>query len=370
MSRTALGLEATVQTVEHLGYVQIDTISVVERAHHHILWSRVRDHRPDRLARMLKDRTIFEYWSHAASYLPMRDYRFSLPRKRLYAAGKRHWFEQTSEHKPWRRRILAQIRERGGQTARDFLTDDGRKRGTWFDRSPAKQMLEQLFMEGVLMISERRGFNKVYDLTERVLPADVDTRMPSPREYRRHLIVSYLRAQGLGRPGQISYLRRNHAEIGAECKRLLKEGILFEVKVDGLEGKLLALSDVPFETSAVRGCHILSPFDSFVIQRKRLIEFFDYDYTIGCYTPAAKRKSGYFGLPVVLDGEVVGHVDLKADRENRVLLVQGEYLRRLTGEQRARLKQALAEFAVFNGCRRVLRPSARTQSPSAHLDQL
>ncbi len=349
------------QAVERLGYVQIDTISVVERAHHHVLWTRVKDYRPAHLHTLLaQEKKIFEYWGHAASYLPMRDYRFSLPRKKIYASGKAHWFLANPEHKLLKKKILARIRAEGPLSARDFEAPPGHRGSGWFDWKPAKRALEQLFMEGALMVSERRGFQKVYDLTERVLPAGVDRSFPSPAEYARHLIVAALRAHGLARVEEIFYLRSSlREEIRKECALMQREGLLEALSVQGLEGTYYALPGEWRELLSVDlgdGVQVLSPFDNHVIQRQRLRELFDFDYTIECYVPESKRKFGYFSLPVLKGGRFVGRIDAKAERKEKVLVVKALHGERGAGSKAAiwaEFRQGLRDFAVFNGCEEV-----------------
>ncbi|MGZ3711954.1 MAG: winged helix-turn-helix domain-containing protein, partial [Bdellovibrionota bacterium] len=350
--------------ITHLGYIQIDTISVVERAHHHVIWSRVPDYRPEFLQQLVAEKKqVFEYWSHAASFLPMGDFRFSLPRKRRYATGDAHWFTPTDEHKKWRRRILSQIKAEGSLSIRAFSDPNlVRKKGAggWFERSPAKQMIEQLFMEGKLMVSGRQGFDKVYDLTERFLPSSVDVSFPSVSEQAQHLIRSHLRAHGIMRVEEIGHLRKKETKdlLAKEAKKLLKEGELVELLVEGIEEPYLALAN--WEKNLRRNkepvVKILSPFDSQVIRRARASELFGFDYTIECYVPEAKRKFGYFVLPVLEAGRFIGRIDAKADRAEKVLIVKKVFGEKGMGGKReilARLKQPLQEFAQFNGCEEV-----------------
>ncbi|HPR08023.1 MAG TPA: crosslink repair DNA glycosylase YcaQ family protein, partial [Denitromonas sp.] len=162
---------ATLAAIEHLGYVQIDTISAVQRAHHHTLWNRNPRYGAAHLDQLVADKQVFEYWSHAAAYLPMRDYRFSLPRKHAIASGaQRHWYAPDA---PLMQAVLKRITDEGPLMAKDF-EHSGRKLGEW-QTKPAKRALEYLFMMGELMLPRRVSFQKVYDLTERVLPAGIDT---------------------------------------------------------------------------------------------------------------------------------------------------------------------------------------------------
>ena len=229
--------EATFRAIERLGYVQIDTISVVERAHHHVLWSRVPGYQPAHLEALLHPPApkIFEYWSHAAAYLPLSNYRFCLARMHTYASGQRRWF--SAPDKKVRKLVLDRIRAEGPLQARDFDAPKSHKGGSWFEWKPAKRALEQLFTEGALMVRERRGFQKVFDLTERVLPPWVDTSLPTPAEQARWLIEETLRACGLGTEAEIRYLRREPTQ--AVLTRVLAEqeeaGALVRVRVQGVE---------------------------------------------------------------------------------------------------------------------------------------
>jgi uncharacterized protein len=354
------GSAGALAALERLGYVQIDTISVVARAHHHVLWSRVRDFSPEALEQLVRQGQAFEYWSHAASYLPMRDFRFSLPRKRLYASGKLHWFKPSADYERCRRLVLNRIRAEGPLTSRDFLPPGGRKGGGgWFERTPAKQALEQLFMEGRLMVAGRDGFQKRYELTERVLPDWVDRSFPSLREQVRHLIASGLKAHGFLRPDEIAYLRSRpvRAAVDAESEKMLRAGELLSLRVEGVERPYLAsgpaFSSLRDSALAARPArHILSPFDNLVIRRKRLQELFGFDYLIECYVPEAKRIYGYYCLPLLDGSKFAGRLDAKAWRDRGLLEVRSlhphgkDTIKRVRG----RFRRELEALARFQGC--------------------
>lgn len=313
---------ATLAAIEHLGYIQIDTISVIERAHHHTLWNRNPRYKAAQLDELLSEGAVFEYWSHAAAYLPMRDYRYSLVRKRAIACDSQdHW---GTRDKPLMKKILRRITDEGPLMARDFdgsgKTARRKNPGDW-SRKPAKHALEYLFMQGELMVPRRESFQKVYELTERVLPPQVDTRVPSTEEYSRFLISSYLRAHGLGRAGEMTHLLKGmKPEVSATLKEMLLAGEVLEVRVGAisfftLPGSLNLLGK-PLQRGVVK---ILSPFDNLVIQRGRLRELFGFDYLIECYVPASKRRFGYFVLPVLWRGELVARMDCKANRATGLL---------------------------------------------------
>ena len=153
------GINGARTAVNHIGYVQIDTISVVERAHHHVLYSRVPDYTPAMLNQMLLDRDVFEYWSHAAAFLPIQDFRFSLPYKHAIKNGQTHWYKNPDQK--LMAELLARIRSEGPLKSRDVEAAT-ENRGVWWDWKPAKKALEQLYMQGDLMVSSREGFQKTY----------------------------------------------------------------------------------------------------------------------------------------------------------------------------------------------------------------
>ena len=223
-------LQNTLSTFERIGYVQIDTISVVQRAHHHTLWSRNSKYQPNHLDKLVKNRSVFEYWSHAAAYFTMRDYRFTLPRKQAIKSGdQNHWYRRDNQ---LMNDIMSRIEHEGPLMAKDFESAGVKKQG--WGTKPTKQALENLYMQGDLMITERRNFHKVYDLTERVLPPGIDTSMPSDEEYGRYLVMNYLRAHGFGHLSEINYLLKNTKQLVSNTmKQLCQQGEIFPFKVDG-----------------------------------------------------------------------------------------------------------------------------------------
>lgn len=197
------GIKATLNAIEHLGYFQLDTLSVVERAHLHTLWNRVDGFKPDHIDKLQRSGKIFEHWAHALALLPMRDYRFSLPMMHRIAAGETHWYPKNKKVCKY---VLDRIRNEGALAAKDF--DDKPTSKAMWARAPSMHALEQLFIEGELMIAYRNNFHKVYDLTERVLPDSAETKVPTEEELCRHLISSFIRAHGFGQLNEMSYLRK------------------------------------------------------------------------------------------------------------------------------------------------------------------
>jgi len=349
------GKKATLRAFEQLGYVQIDTISVVERAHHHVLWSRVGNYRPEFLDQLVRERMLFEYWSHAAAWMPMSDYRFALPRM-AKLNGERDWFENCD--KKLQHDILERIEIEGPMRARDF-TDPHHRSNGWWEWKPAKQALEQLFMQGELMVSSREGFQKVYDLPERVLPDWVDTSQPDMDEYAGYLIDSNLRAHGFASLVSMTYLRKGQ-QLRAAVRRQLDARIENEslTTVDLANGAQLYIDPELLDSRAPRcsaQAHILSPFDNAVIQRQRGRELFKFDYQIECYLPESKRQFGYFCLPIMYRDRLVGRVDCKAHRATGRLEIKSLHIEnRVDDAFTDAFKREMLSFAAFNGCDQIL----------------
>ena len=348
------GLAGARKAINHLGYVQIDTISVVERAHHHVFYSRVPKFKPAMTNKMLLHGDIFEYWSHAAAFLPIADFRFSLPYKQAIKSGQTHWYK--NRDKKLMAELLARISSDGPIRSRDLETNTTKRAG-WWDWKPAKKALEQMYMEGDLMVSNREGFQKTYDLTERVLPSHVNSQMPGMEEFAAHIVDQQLRCHGFVSLKGLTYLRRN-AELRKAVKALVNERLvqrtLEQVKVSS--GQVFVM-----ETGALEGplprlnsrMLILSPFDNSVIQRERLKVLFQYDYQLECYVPAAKRRYGYFCLPLLYQDEFIGRMDCKAHRKNSQLEIKSLYFEQHNFDEGLVISaflDAITQFCHFQNC--------------------
>jgi len=298
----------------------------------------------------------------------MDDFRFSLPYKHAIKSGQTHWYKNPD--KKLMGELLARITIDGPLRSRDLTNNSEKttKRQGWWDWKPAKKALEQLYMQGDLMVSDRTGFQKTYDLTERVLPSHVNSQMPSIEEFASHLLNQQLRCHGLVTLKGLTYLRRN-AELRKTVKALVNErlaqGSLEQVLSDGEEFILEAGAfgqTLPRQSNRLL---ILSPFDNSVIQRERLKTLFQYDYQIECYVPAAKRQFGYFCLPLLYRGEFIGRMDCKAHRKDRHLEIKSLHLEpryfndgsvasKLLGENESDFESALVEgitqFSQFQEC--------------------
>ncbi|WP_413988873.1 winged helix-turn-helix domain-containing protein [Labrys okinawensis] len=351
------GVEATPAAVAHLGYVQIDTINVIERSHHHILWTRIPGYKRAHLTQaQSSDRSVFEYWTHALSYIPTTDLRFFLPDMKRYHERQDKWFDGVT--KADMRKVLTLIRKDGPLTIRD-IDDDVlmEKDHPWASRKPSKRALQLAFYTGVLAVSAREGMLKTYELMGRHFGWDGDPALkPKPATERQgldYLIDRALRSQGIVTLDSICHLVpslkgavRERIEARMRRREILAVDVEEAGKVEhwARPEALEAVSAPPAEL-----VHILSPFDPLVIQRKRLKFFFDYDHRFEAYVPKEKRVLGYFALPVLAGEEVVAAIDLKTDRAGRKLLIQqwswvgqGEEAR-----HKAVIEEALGRFETF-----------------------
>jgi len=352
--QTGQALNASLSAIEHLGYIQIDTISAIQRAHHHTIWNRNPRYQTSHLDQLVANKQVFEYWSHAAAYLPMRDYRYSLFRKQAILNGtENHWYKRDDK---LMKSVLKRIADEGPLMAKDF-DFKGRKIGEWRTK-PTKQALANLYMQGDLMISSRLNFHKVYDLTERVIPNDINTTLPSQEEYTRFLISRYLQSNGLGQASEIAYLLKNIKPlVNTSLKNMLSNKEILQIEVGENSyyalPNSLELLNKPLSRSQLK---ILSPFDNLLIQRKRMKALFNFDYLIECYVPEAKRQYGYFSLPILWDGKLVARMDCKAERKASLLHINHLVLESGFTKTEAfsiALSKELEAFMKFNDCKQV-----------------
>ncbi|MEM9992994.1 winged helix-turn-helix domain-containing protein [Acinetobacter pittii] len=352
-SRFAKGMDGTLQAIEHLGYVQIDTISVVERAHHHILWSRVPDYELSHLNSLVGERQIFEYWYHAASYLPMKDYRYALPAMMSVRNGESRYFNRGDQH--LMNEILARVRAEGKIRLRDIDKNNKKSLGNWWNTGPGRRAFEQLYMQGDLMICERNGMEKVFDLTERCLPENIDLSMPTLYEYAQYLFNNTLRAHGAFTWKQLVHLKKNNLKetMRVVLKEQIDAGVVSAIKLENGQTLYVDVAAIEQKVGTDFGLKILSPFDNSLIHRDRLASLFEFDYRIECYVPAAKRVYGYFCLPILYQDELVGRVDCKAHRSIKELEVISLHLEKTVKNKELfffELEQELKRFAAFNQC--------------------
>jgi uncharacterized protein YcaQ len=320
------GPDATRAAIEHLGYVQIDTINVIERSHHHILWTRIPGYLRAHLRQAQSvDKSVFEYWTHALAYVPTRDMAFFLPEMKRHRQAPKSWFNSVTKEDL--RKVLTLIRKGGPLSIRD-IDDDVlvEKNHAWASRKPSKRALQLAFFTGLLTVSERSGMLKTYELIDRHFGWSAKPKPASEREVHDYLLDRALRSQGLVSLDSILHLdSMRKPAIRRLIESRVRRGQLTPVAIEG-HTKIEhwaqpATLDVPPAVADER-VHILSPFDPLVIQRKRLALFFDYEHRFEAYVPKEKRVMGYFALPVLVGEEIVAVIDLKADRAKRALLIQ------------------------------------------------
>ncbi|MBB6095609.1 hypothetical protein HNQ60_004499 [Povalibacter uvarum] len=321
------GVRDVAAFVRKLGAVQIDSVNVLVRSHYLPLFSRLGHYSHDLLDRAAYDeRHLFEYWGHEASFLPVEMYPLFRWRMDRAKRGEGTWGglrRYATEHQDLVQAALAQIRDRGPLGASE-LDAAGKSSGGWWGWSQGKQILEWLFWSGTVTTARRRNFERLYDLTERVLPSEIfSAPAPSKEDAQRSLMATAGRALGIATLRDLrDYYRLPTQDAAERLKELLDEGTLLPVSVEGWKhaAYLHHEARVPRKVS---GAALLSPFDSLIWERQRTERLFDFIYRLEIYTPADKRQHGYYVLPFLLDERLVGRVDLKADRARSRLQVKG-----------------------------------------------
>ena len=320
------GADAVRRAVEHLGYVQIDTIQVIERCHHHILWSRIPDYRrADLHGAQTIDKTVFEYWTHALSYVPTRDMPFFLAEMKQHRLSPRSAYRTAPAEDV--RKIVRRVRDTGALSLRDIDDDvEQEKDHLWGSRKPSRRALQAAFFAGALTISERTGMLKRYELTARHFGWTQPPRVATPAQCTGYVLDRALRAQGLVSLDSVCHLDApRKPAVRALIDTRVRRGELLPVLLEGdrtathwmRPADLAPLPPVDPGTT-----HILSPFDPLIIQRKRLDRLFGYLHRFEAYVPKDKRIFGYFTLPVLAGDQIVAAIDIKADRPQRRLQIQ------------------------------------------------
>lgn len=364
--------------IRRMEMLQIDTINVVARSPYLVLWSRLGDYRPEWLDELLAEGKLFEYWAHEACFLPIEDY--GLYRHRMLDPSAMGWKYSAN----WMREragevaaLLAHIRSRGPVRSSDFERSDG-KAGGWWEWKPEKRSLEVLFTSGALMIARRHNFQRVYDLAERVLPGWDDARMPPLAEVRRTFALRTVRSLGLARAAWIpDYHRTRRPHVNPEA--LVEEGLLLRARVEDWNDPVYIHPEhAELARQASEGqltptlTTILSPFDPVVWDRRRALELFGFDYRLECYTPAPKRRYGYFTLPILRRGALIGRIDAKAHRRAGVFEVKAALFEpglRASDALVRDVAAALLRCARWHACPQVKLVRAEPEALGARLGQ-
>ena len=334
-------LDSVYETIQHLGAVQIDTLQMVARAHYLAIWSRHGPYSPallDELAFHPEQRRLFEGWYHAACYLPSAEYRYQMPRQRKLRENGHDWYAKwlkTPGNPELVQATLERIRTEGGLRAADFDNPEAR-RGSWWDWKPAKVALEHLYAFGALMIANRIKFQRVYDLTERILPAWVDRTEPTAQERNRFWVERGAKAIGVGlprNPGDYTWM--NITTSRPIVRDLVENGTLVEIQgetVNGPQTLIVHRDNLPLLEQAASGAirpertTFLNPWDNFWWPQDRDEVLWGFKHLIELYVPAPKRIYGYYLMPILRHDRLIGRIDPKLERKSGLLRIKALHL--------------------------------------------
>lgn len=375
--RRKLNRDGLLALVEHLGFVQVDSINTVERAHHLILFSRNQTYRPRLLTALLEqEASLFENWTHDAAIIPTRYFPYWRPRfarqreilRERWRKWRRGGFEALSDQ------VLEEIRERGPVMARQLGTGEHKITSGWWDWHPSKTALEFLWRTGALAVARREGFQKVYDLTERVIPARHRRDEPGAEAFVDWACRGALDRLGVATSGELAAFwgAITPAEAASWCRAGLGKDVV-EVVVEAADGSKPRtafarpglpdlLRDLPEPPGRIRA---LSPFDPLVRDRKRTERLFDFRYRIEVFVPAEKRQYGYYVFPLLEGDRLIGRIDMKHQREHGTLGVTGVWLEsgcKFTQRREQGLDAELERLRRFVGAERVTRDNGYIKS--------
>lgn len=325
-------------TIRAIGCIQLDSISVISRTHETVLWSRVGPYDVAELNTLhYPDGDLFEYWIHAAALAPIEHFPY-LRRRMAYFRDREGWRQ---ENRGLMDRVLDRVREHGPVSSRDFERPDGPAPApwAWYGGKPEREALEALVGGGELMVLKREGFQRAYDLPERVLPDHFEGPLPTLEEQRRWFVTNAMSALGVGTVAWVTdYFRAGTGhvpskEVAIELRALAVEGAILPATVDGIkEATWIGHKEVALLAELREGKRrptlttLLSPFDNLIWHRGRTADLFGFDYRIEVYTPAPKRRYGYYNLAILHRGKLVGRLDPSYDRKARVLTIRALHL--------------------------------------------
>jgi uncharacterized protein YcaQ len=325
------------EAIRRMCLLQIDTINVVARSPYLVLWSRLGEYQPEWLDELLAEGALFEYWAHAMCFIPIEDYPLCR-RRMLDAIQNKVWpvkwaVKWSQEHPKVMERVRTHLHQNGAVRSAEF-ENTSRAPGGWWNWKEEKDALEAMLLTGEVMIARRQHFQRVYELRERILPGWDDADLPSSEELHRTLALRAVWALGIAFPAWVpDYFRQPKTGMPKRLEILAGEELLLRVEVEGFEGSAYVHPDrIDLINHAACGdlepvlTTLLSPFDPLVWDRDRVRELFDFDYTIECYTPAAKRRYGYFTLPILHHGQLIGRLDPKAHRAQGLFEIKALYL--------------------------------------------
>lgn len=340
--------QAILDVVKRVGWVQIDTLQMVQRSQYLAMWSRLGSYDTADFDRLVFDegaasqengRQMFEYWMHAACIIPLTEYRYKLPAMKAHRDGlagwRRNWAEQP-ENLKLTREVLRFIKKNGSRRSADFESNEKRQ-GPWWDWKPAKRALEHLYNSGELAIANRLKFQRVYDTPERVIPSWVDKSLPTHKEAGSHLLDISMRSLGVCSPAQVGdYFHMKRTASRPLIEALVKDGTFVEIRGQTVDGSVRGLvthrDNVGLLQRAADGdlapthTTFLSPFDSLFWAKDRDMEFWGFRQILEAYKPEGIREWGYFCLPILHKGQLVGRFDPKLERKEKTLRLKNLYL--------------------------------------------
>jgi len=320
--------EDALRAIQKMGLLQIDTINIEARAPYFALWSRLGNYPLDWVDELLAEKQLFEYWAHAACFIPAEQYPYH---RRAILEGKRyhHYSEWYQNHQADCDQMLEYVRDHGAVKSADFERKDGKK-GTWWDWKIEKDALEYWLAAGEIMVLRREKFQRVYDLRERVRPDWSDANAPSLVDTIRYFVLTSIQALGIARPDWVAdYYRLMKAESAYAIQELLQSGEIREIVVEGWQEPCLIAAELYQQVMdgqinwQSQRTTLLCPFDPLIWDRKRTRQLFNYEFAIECYLPASKRKYGYYLLSVLHHGQIVARMDVKAHRKEGIFEVKG-----------------------------------------------
>ena len=352
-------------TIARLGVLQLDSVNVFERSHYLPLFSRLGTYDTALLDHMLLDphvpATHIEYWAHVAAFIPVESWplwQWKMRESRERNAQSDSWLAQ---HRKLADELLARLHSDGPATFSQLEGKRDTRRGSWWDWSDVKLALEYLFEDGVITAIGRTNFQRIYAPVADVIPPHLLNTSVDKPVARRALVLDAIRALGIGvLPDIADYYRFKLAPTKVALDELVDAGAIRRVAVDcwvnrgePIDAYMLSSASIPARTPAVST--ILTPFDPVTWNRARARRMFGFDYTIEIYTPAAKRVYGYYSLPILMDDELVGRIDLKADRKTRTLIVKSAHWEPKRPKDAAdRLSDVVRRAATWRGLENIV----------------
>jgi len=355
-------------TIDTLGCLQIDTISVIERAHYLTLWSRLGNYEKTHLATLAyKDRKLFEYWAHAACYIPMEHYRYYVPvmKKREKEVIPRLQ-KRTGKGKELVDHVIQRIKDEGPLSSKDFDSKK-KEKGGWWNRKKEKVAMDYLYTAGILAISERINFQRYYDLTENVIPEGVNKEPPTDEDRIRFYFEKTMKCLGAILPKDArEYYQHQRTRIRMTPSKieewLQKQEDVESIELEGESRRYYCLKEDMYRLEEVDDdfdfddVQLVIYFDNFMWNRDRIKRLFGFESKLEIYIPVDQRVYGYYHLPVIYGDEIVARIEPKMNRKEEQLIIRGYWTEpgfKETEHYRDRLEKNLEDFAAFHGAKTI-----------------